>query len=162
MFSVLCSSFVYKALWETLIYSQDLSSTELQDVYSTRTVLRGQTPALLCSGSLRMTQRVPHQPTHGHTTPPRATCWDSSQDTSERYLLLLLSSLSYVQLFASPWTAARQTSLPFTISQSLLKFMSIESVTPSNPPILYHPLLLLPSVFPRFRVFSSELALRIR
>ena len=162
MFSVLCSSFVYKALWKTLIYSQGLSSTELQDVYSTRTVLRGRTPALLCSGSLRMTQRVPHQPTHGHTTPPRATCWDSSQDTSERYLLLLLSSLSYVQLFASPWTAARQTSLPFTISQSLLKFMSIESVTPSNPPILYHPLLLLPSVFPRFRVFSSELALRIR
>ena len=162
MFSVLCSPFVYKALWKALIYSQGLSSTELQDVYSTRTVLRGRTPALLCSGSLRMTQGVPHQPTHGHTTPPRATCWDSSQDTSERYLLLLLSSLSHVRLFASPWTAARQTSLPFTISQSLLKLMSIESVTPSNHPILYQPLLLLPSIFPRFRVFSSELALHIR
>ena len=126
----------YKALGKTLIYSQGFRPTELQDVYSIRTVLRGWAPALLCSGSLRMTQGVPHQPTHQHTPPPRATCWDSSQDTPERYLLLLLLSLSHVQLFAIPWTAARQTSLPFTISQSLLKLMSIESVMPSNHLIL--------------------------
>ena len=54
-------------------------------------------------------------------------------------------SLSHVQLFATQWTAARQASLPFTISWSLLKLMSIESVKPSNHPILCRPLLFLPS-----------------
>ena len=67
-----------------------------------------------------------------------------------------------VQLFVTPWTAAHQASLSFTISQSLLKFMSIESVMLSNHLILCHPLLLLPSVFPIIRVFSNESALRIR
>ena len=61
----------------------------------------------------------------------------------------------------TPWTAARQASLSFTISWSLLKLMSIESLMPSNHPIFCH-LLLLPSVFPSIRVFSNELALRIR
>ena len=61
-----------------------------------------------------------------------------------------------------PWTAARQASLSFTISQSLCKIMSVVLVMPSNHLILCHPLLLLPSVFPRIRVFSSESALRIR
>ena len=65
---------------------------------------------------------------------------------------------------ATPWTAAHQnqTSLSFTISRSLLKFMSITSVMPSNPLILCRPLLLLPSVFPNIRVFSNKLALGIR
>ena len=67
-----------------------------------------------------------------------------------------------LQLFATPWTAAHQASRSFTISQSLLKLMSIESVIPSNHLILCCLLLFLPSVFPRIRVFSSELALRIR
>jgi len=58
-----------------------------------------------------------------------------------------------VQLFATPWTAAHQISLSFTISQSLLKLISIESVMPSNHLILCHPLLLLPSIFPSIRVF---------
>ena len=58
--------------------------------------------------------------------------------------------------------AALQASLSFTISQSLLKLMSIESVMPSNHLILCHPLLLLPSMFPSIRVFSNESALRIR
>ena len=62
----------------------------------------------------------------------------------------------------TPWTAARQASLPFTISQSLLKLMSKESVMPSNHLLFCHPLLLLPSVFPSIRVFSSESALLIR
>ena len=57
------------------------------------------------------------------------------------------------------WTATRQAPLSFTISQSLLKFMSVESVMPSNHLILCRPLLLLPSIFPSFRVFSDELAL---
>ena len=70
--------------------------------------------------------------------------------------------LSCVQLFATPWTAARQTSLSITNSQSLLKLMSIQSVMPSNHLIFRHPLLLLPSIFPSIRVFSNESALRIR
>ena len=61
-----------------------------------------------------------------------------------------------------PWTAACQTSLSFAISQSLLKLMSIQSVMPSNHLILCHPLLLLPSIFPSIRVFSSESAPHIR
>ena len=73
----------------------------------------------------------------------------------------MVQLLCHVQLFATPWTAARQASLSFTISRSLLKLTSIESVMPSNHLILCHPLL-LPSIFPRIRVFSNESALRIR
>ena len=62
----------------------------------------------------------------------------------------------------TPWTAAHQASLSFTISWSLLKLMFIESVMPSNHVILCHPLFLLPSIFPSIRVFSNEPALRIR
>ena len=63
----------------------------------------------------------------------------------------VVQSLSHVQLFATLWTAAQQASLTFTISQSLLKLMSIESVMPSNHLALCCPLLLLPSVFPNIR-----------
>ena len=62
----------------------------------------------------------------------------------------------------TPWTAAGQASLSSTISRSLLKPMSTESVIPSNHLILHRPLLLLPSIFPSIRVFSNELALLIR
>ena len=62
----------------------------------------------------------------------------------------------------TPWTAACQASQSFTLSQSLLKFMSIESVMLSNHLTLCHALLLLPSIFPSIRIFSNELALRIR
>ena len=64
--------------------------------------------------------------------------------------------------FETPWSAAHQASLSITNSQSLLKLMSTELVMPSNHLILCHPLPLLPSIFPRFRVFSNESALRIR
>jgi len=64
--------------------------------------------------------------------------------------------LSHVQVFAAPWTAACQASLSITNSRSLLKLMSIELVMPSNHLILCHPLLLLPSIFPSIRVFSSK------
>ena len=74
----------------------------------------------------------------------------------------LVQSLSHVQLFATPWTTARQASLSITNSWSLLKLMSIESVMPSNHLILCHPLLLLPSIFPSIRVFSQDSVLRIR
>ena len=70
--------------------------------------------------------------------------------------------LSCVQLFETPWTAACQASLSITNSWSPPKPMSIESVMPSNHLILCRPLLLLPSIFPSIRVFSSESALRIR
>ena len=73
-----------------------------------------------------------------------------------------VQSLSCVRLFATPWTAACQASLSFTISQSLLKLTSTESVMPSNCLILCCPLLLLPSLFPSIRVFSNELAPCIR
>ena len=72
-----------------------------------------------------------------------------------------VQSLSHVQLFATPWTAARQASLSITNSRSLPKPMSIESVMPSSNLILCRPLL-LPSIFPSIRVFLNESALRIR
>ena len=72
-----------------------------------------------------------------------------------------VQSLRRVRLFATPWTVARQASLSITNSQSLLKLVFIESVMPSNL-IFCHPLLLLPSIFPSIRVFSSESILRIR
>ena len=76
--------------------------------------------------------------------------------------IVIVQSFSRVQLFGTPWTVARQASLSFTISWSLLKLMSIKSVIPSNHLILCHPLLLLPSIFPSIRVFSNESVLCIR
>ena len=73
-----------------------------------------------------------------------------------------VQSLSRVQLFATPQTAARQASLSITNSGSLLKPMAIESVMPSNHLIPCRPLLLLPSIFPSIGVFSNESALRMR
>ena len=74
----------------------------------------------------------------------------------------MLFSHSFMSDSATPQTSAHQASLSFTISRSLLKLMSIESVMPSNHFILCHPLLLLSSVFPSIRIFSSESALHIR
>ena len=71
------------------------------------------------------------------------------------------SVLSCVQLFVTPWTAEHQASLSFTISQSLLRFMFIQSVMLLNHLLLFYPLLLRPSIFPSIRVFSNESALRI-
>ena len=77
-------------------------------------------------------------------------------------IVVAVQSLRCVQLFATPWTAACQASLSCTIFWSLLKFMSIVSVMPSNHLILCCPLLLLPSIFPSIRIFYNELALCIR
>ena len=76
--------------------------------------------------------------------------------------IVFVQLLSHVWLFVNPWTATQHPSLSFTISPCLFKFMSIESVMLFNHLILCCPLLLLPSVFPRIRVFSNELALHIR
>ena len=76
--------------------------------------------------------------------------------------VIVVQSLSHVWLFETPWTATLQAFLSFTISWSLLKLMSIESVMPYNHLVLCHLLLLLPSIFPSIRVFPNELALHIR
>ena len=78
------------------------------------------------------------------------------------HLLSSVQSLSHVQLFVTPWTAAHQAFLSTTNSWSLLKLMSIELVMASNHLILFHPLYLPPSILPSIRVFSSESALHIR
>ena len=90
-----------------------------------------------------------HNGQHGRPNYGKATKYSSVQ------------SLSRVWLFAIPWTAAHQASLSITNCWSLLKFMSIESLMPSNHPILYHPLLLLPSIFPSTGVFSNKSVLLI-
>ena len=85
--------------------------------------------------------------------------------TSQRSLSLTFSSvqlLSHVQLFATPWSAARQASLAITNSWGLFRLMSIVSVTPSNHLILRHLFLLAPSIFPSVRVFANESVLHIR
>ena len=85
-----------------------------------------------------------------------------SEETGEPCWQVCVQSLSHAWLFVTPWTAARQASLSITISQSLLKPMSIESVMPSNHLILCRSHLLLPSILPSIRVFSKESVLHIR
>ena len=77
-------------------------------------------------------------------------------------LLASVQSLSRVQLFVTPWTAAHEASLSVTNSRSLVKLISMELVIPPNHLILHRPLLLLPSIFPSIRVFSNESILHIR
>ena len=84
-----------------------------------------------------------------------------ASDLQQVIVVAAVQSLSHVHFFESPWTAAHQASLSFTVSWSLLIFMSIESMMPSND-ILYHSLLFLPSIFPRNRVFFNEVALHIK
>ena len=88
--------------------------------------------------------------------------WFSVRTKSKSEHLSSVQSLSRVQLFVTPWTAAHQASLSITNSWSLIKLMSIESMMPSNHFILCGPLLLLPSVFPSIRVFSNESAFLIK
>ena len=88
---------------------------------------------------------------------------NKSESTFKKaFVVVVIQSLSRVWLFENPLTAAHQASLSFTISQGLLKLMSMELVMPSNHLILCRPLLLLPSIFPSIRVFSNESSLRIR
>ena len=77
------------------------------------------------------------------------------------HVVVVVQTLSHVQLFVTSWTATHQVSLSFTISQNLLKLMSIESLRPCNHLILCFPLLFVPSLFLSIRVFSNELALCI-
>ena len=86
--------------------------------------------------------------------------WHADSTSSPK--ISSVQSLSRVQLFATPWIAARQASLSITNSRSLLKLMSIELVMPSSHLILCHPLLFVPSISPRIRVFSDESTLHMR
>ena len=100
-----------------------------------------------------------------------AKMWTSSILKTSSWVLLFLhnlfhqfssvQSLSHVQLFVTPWSAAFQASLSITNSRSLLKLMSVESVIPSKHLILCRPLLLPPSIFPSIRVFSNESTIHI-
>ena len=111
---------------------------------------------------------VPHPVQCGHPRLLRGQGWDRAQvreagGNKWAFLFLLsVQSLSRVQLFVTPGTAAHQASLSFTNTRSPPKPMSVESVMPSNHLIFCCPLLLLPSTFPSIRVFSNESALRIR
>ena len=106
-------------------------------------------------------------------TPAILICTTENISNRSLYLQALLSTCLHiavavvqlfgcVRLFATLWTAAHHASLSFTISCSLLKLLSTESVMPSNHLVLWHPLFLQPSIFPSIRVFSNELALCIR
>ena len=88
--------------------------------------------------------------------------WISMMESYDKPQFSSVQSLSHVQLFATPWTAAHQASLSITNSQSLLKLMSVESVMPFNHLILCRPLLLPPSIFPSIRVFSNKSVLHMR
>ena len=88
--------------------------------------------------------------------------WRTVCPLNLNFVVVVVQLLSYVQLFATPWTGACQTSLSFTISQSLLKLMSFESMMPSNHLILGHSLLHLPSILPSSRIFPTESVLHIR
>ena len=127
-------------------------------------------PPSLCwslSGSLSLCTDVTpdtHLPS-GTTVFSYCKCWRNQEANTRRFekdhfslyqFCYCCSVACYVWLFVTPWTAARQASLSFTISQSLLKPMSIESVMPSNRLILSRPFLLLPSIFPSIRVFPMS------
>ena len=92
---------------------------------------------------------------HTYELPESETVWSP-------HLYLVVQLLNHVRLFTTPWTVACQAPLSFTTSQSLLRFMSIELVMLSNHLILCYPLLLLPSFFPRIRVFSNESTVCLR
>ena len=103
------------------------------------------------------------QATTRHDTQPEQ--WSSTFQTAfivNTFVAVVVQLLSRVQLFVTPWTVALQASLSFTVSWSLVKLISIQSVMLSNHLTLCHPLLLLPSIFPHIGVFSSESAPCIR
>ena len=100
-----------------------------------------------------------HSPLLAHTHMPRVVnriVLPKGGPTQSLEPVVVIQLFSRVRLFVTPWTAAQQASLSFTISQSLLKLVSIELVMPSNHLILCRSLLLPPSVFPTIRVFCNE------
>ena len=127
---------------------------------------RGSSGGLSCLFCLLVVPRIPWLATASlflhRPSPLRVSLHVSSLKTTLLIGLAVVQLLRHVRLFATPWSAAFQASLSFTISWSLLKFMSIELVMPSYYPIICCPPLLLPSIFLSIRVFSSESVLLIR
>ena len=118
---------------------------------------------------LPASQREETGPAAGHTelrAPLRLSCWPVLRVHPPGCVPIRTFSsaqwLNCVQFFVTSWTVARQAPLSFINSRSLFKLMSIESVMPFSYLILYHPLLLPPSIFPSIRAFSKESVLRIR
>ena len=121
---------------------------------------RGESISLLFPASRECLHSLGHGP-----FPPSSNLEPYFSDSSvvtSLSIVIVVQLLSRVQLFVTPWTAARLASLSITNSWSLLQLMSIESVVPSNHLILCHPLLLLPLIFPSIRVFSNKSAFHIR
>ena len=106
-------------------------------------------------------QQAASVPTQGSQQPLGPGQVDS-HSTVFLEVVVVIQLLSHVRFFVTPWTTAHQASLSYTISQSLLKLMSIEPMMPSNHLILCHPLLLLPLIFPSIRIFSNESAFCLR
>ena len=114
------------------------------------------------AGDLGLIPRSGRSPGRGNDNPLQNSCLENSMDRVAWWATVSVQfSCSVTSDCATPWTAACQTSLSITNSQSLIKLMSIELVMPSNHLILCHPLLLLPSIFPSIRFFSNELVLHI-
>ena len=107
-----------------------------------------------------MLQKVVYHYCFSSSSPATSPC--SFYSSSFSFVVVVVQLLSHVQLFEIPWTAARQASLSFNVSRSLLKLMSIESIMPYNHLILCLPLFFMPLIFPSIRVFSNESALHIR
>ena len=125
-----------------------------------------------CCGSGSDNFQVPYTPDAGLETRSPISYFLLSHNHTVSGMLILYSSaleavivvqlLSHIEFFATPWTATYQAPLSFAISRSVLKLMSTESEMSSKHIVLCHPLLLLPSMFPSFRLFSNESALHIR
>ena len=88
--------------------------------------------------------------------------FSGEQGSNSAIQIAVVQLLSHVRLFATPWIAAHQASLSFTVSQSLFKLMFMESLMPSNHLILCHPRFILPSIFSSIKIFSNESALCIK
>ena len=127
---------------------------------------RGHVMRVPCSHGLRSAPRCPGRHPSPAFSPLSSLSLPLLSPTPYQVLVASpfssVQSLRRVRLFVTPWTAEHQASLSITNSRSSLKLMSIELVMPSNHLILCHPLLFLPSIFPRIRVFSKESVLRIR
>ena len=157
-----CRWFQVITFWWSAVYPYKVTSVQSQNflVWNPRLILLEEMHAVLHTHSLVFQNTVFHHPIRNYII----IFWQilKSMCSPLYFHFSSVQSLSHVRLFVTPWTEARQASLSITNSRSPPKPMSIESVMPSNYLILCRPLLLLPSIFPRIRVFSNESALCIR
>ena len=148
-------------LWELVMDGEALCCSPWghKELDTTEQLNWTEVDATTVENSMEISQKVKNRPILWYNS---STLGYLSKENENTRVVVVAQSLSPVWLFATPWITAHQSPLSSTISWSLLKFMSIESVMLSNHLILCHPLLLLPSIFPSISVFSSELALHIR